>query len=154
MADWGVSETLRYELLRKIVSIEIDNETGCWFVKNCDKNKYSEISFDGKLFKSHIFSAILFHNHNPKTGKLVCHKCNRKGCWNPNHLYLGTAKDNSVDFHNTISKPYERIATKQIETKVINKTNQKRIKIESIIVEESLDSYIQSLKEAVNECLR
>jgi len=31
----------------------------------------------------------------------ICHKCNNKKCINPDHLYAGTAKDNSRDLVNS-----------------------------------------------------
>lgn len=49
--------------------------------------------------KAHRVSWII-HNGKIPDGLSVLHKCDVRNCVNPNHLFLGTQKDNVLDMHN------------------------------------------------------
>ncbi len=72
-------------------------ESGCWFWKGSkDKYGYGQIRVSGKLLKTHRFAYEVYYGLFDK--KLhVCHHCDQPSCVNPDHLFLGTAKDNATD---------------------------------------------------------
>lgn len=57
---------------------------------------YGVLTVSGKQIFAHRLAYRLFHGVIP-AGMLVCHKCDTPDCINPDHLFLGTAKDNTQD---------------------------------------------------------
>lgn len=69
----------------------------CWDAhKVQDKRGYGRVHFRDNRYKAHRVAYILFVGPIPP-GKEVCHKCDRRRCANPNHLFLGTHDDNMQD---------------------------------------------------------
>lgn len=76
----------------------IDEEKGCWrsdlypngsgYICGQFKNKY--FLFHRKMYE--------IHNGPIPEGLVVRHKCDTPGCFNPDHLEIGTKKDNRQDF--------------------------------------------------------
>jgi len=71
-------------------------ENGCWeWVKHI-KNGYGISGLNGKIEQAHRASWKVFVGEIPK-GMQVNHKCHNKKCINPDHLYIGTQKQNMQD---------------------------------------------------------
>jgi hypothetical protein len=75
---------------------------GCWeWIGGLFSNGYGRFT-DAKNGSSHVLahrrSFQLFRELIP-SGLFVCHSCDNKRCVRPDHLWLGTAKDNSQDMH-------------------------------------------------------
>ena len=69
---------------------------GCWIWDGNLLNGYGTIFHEGKTQKAH---RMLYEAHKgaiPK-GMLVCHKCDEPSCVNPDHLFIGSQKENMED---------------------------------------------------------
>lgn len=72
-------------------------EIGCWmWTGSTNKQGYGQIRFGGKLRLSTHVSLDLFSNGLPD-GMCALHKCDTPLCVNPDHLFVGTQKDNMKD---------------------------------------------------------
>lgn len=78
--------------------IDRNGPNGCHiWVASTNKNGYGVLrTHDGYTLLAHRFAWELVHGEIP-AGMLVLHRCDNRQCVNPDHLYLGTHKDNMRD---------------------------------------------------------
>ena len=76
--------------------IAYESMSGCWlWTASLDRQSYGYF-FSNKTEKAHRVSYKLYKGPIPE-GLSVCHKCDVPSCVNPDHLWLGTHKDNERD---------------------------------------------------------
>ncbi len=77
--------------------VAIIPEHSCWeWIGSRDDLGYGHFRIGKKIEKAHRVSYSLSISDIPK-GLLVCHKCDNPSCVRPEHLFLGTNKDNKKD---------------------------------------------------------
>ena len=84
---------IKDKLLERIVK----SNTGCWLWQAAkDICGYGRIWYNNRNSSAHSVSYLEFKGPIPK-GNQVLHTCDTPSCINPDHLWLGTHRDNMED---------------------------------------------------------
>ncbi len=72
-------------------------ETECWeWTGGRVGGRYGKVWFGKKHWLVHRLAWVWVNGEIPE-GKLLCHRCDNTVCYRPDHMFLGTHKDNSQD---------------------------------------------------------
>jgi len=98
--------------------VRVADMTPCWiWQKSIASSGYGQICFQNVRWNAHRYSYYAHNGFVELPEKLhVCHRCDVKECCNPEHLYLGSAKQNAKDTQERIMPP------KKIVVKIRNST--------------------------------
>lgn len=72
-------------------------EPGCWlWIGAVDSHGYGKIKHNKRELKAHRAVYELYRSQIPAHLD-ACHHCDTPACVNPDHIFIGTAKDNAQD---------------------------------------------------------
>lgn len=76
-----------------------DRDNGCWLWTGGLFHKgYGIFNEGGRSGSAHRYAWRLFRGEIPKS-MCICHTCDVRNCVNPDHLWIGTAKENTRDMY-------------------------------------------------------
>lgn len=92
-----MTQTVEERLLTNSHEEDRGYETLCrvW-EKSLTNRGYGQVKVDGRMWATHRLSYVMWVGPIP-TGMQVNHHCDQRDCFNPEHLYAGTQKQNVQD---------------------------------------------------------
>lgn len=99
----------------------------CWIWKgNISLGGYGRLIINRKYIYAHRYFYEKMIGPIPK-GLYVCHHCDNRKCVNPEHLFIGTAKDNMRDASNKGRVRVPKQSYKSDHTHQVSKLSKKQV---------------------------
>lgn len=95
---------------------KVDKSGNCWIWQgSVNKEGYGGVQVKGMTWSTHRYSWFIEYGEIPK-GLCVLHKCDNPSCVRPDHLFLGTQKDNVIDCYNKGRGRWQRIGDRPCQS--------------------------------------
>lgn len=108
-----LSEEEKLALMKNKYERFVVKKEGCWDWKGATQKRYGCFNFLRKNLSAHRASWILY-NGSISADIHVLHKCDNPPCTNPEHLFLGSHRDNMRDMRTKgLHKQYSKITKDQ-----------------------------------------
>lgn len=95
-AGWYCSDVCAERAIVERLEAKATRSDGCLLLPSYKNAKYAAIEVRGKTMKAHRL-VWLVRRGPIAAGQQVCHSCDTPNCCNVEHMFLGTAKENSDD---------------------------------------------------------
>jgi len=89
--------SIKDRLYSKVI---LNEEKKCWEIEPFKGHRYPTLQVGNKPIRANRLSYELYHNKKIPRNKCCLHKCDNTKCINPEHLFIGTHKQNMRDMIN------------------------------------------------------